>query len=111
MDHRLTKPNLPWTDGQVEGMTLKIKATSFRRSHYYDHAHIRAHPTCLIAAYSFARRTLSGLTKPCAKSEPGRCILDQIHPMPGPSNPPRIATEYFGACSPARSSTLHAHQG
>jgi hypothetical protein len=90
IEHRLTKPNHPWTNGQVERMNRTIKEATVKRFHYESHDQLRTHLDDFIAAYNFARRlkTLSGLTpyEYTAKiwtSEPDRFILDPIHQMPG----------------------------
>ncbi len=38
IDHRLTKPKHPWTNGQVERMNRTIKEATVKRYHYDDHA-------------------------------------------------------------------------
>ncbi len=90
IEHRLTKPNQPWTNGQVERMNRTIKEATVKRLHYENHDQLRTHLADFVAAYNFARRlkTLSGLTpyKYIAKiwtSEPDRFIVDPIHQMPG----------------------------
>ena len=103
IEHRLTKPNHPWTNGQVERIPLTvckqtvagqrnrtIKDATVKRFHYESHVQLRTHLADFLSAYNFARRlkTLSGLTpyeyicKICT-SEPDRFILDPIHQMPG----------------------------
>ena len=64
IEHRLTKPNHPWTNGQVERMNRTIKEASVKRFHYDSHDQLRTHLADFMAAYNFARRlkTLSGLT-------------------------------------------------
>jgi transposase InsO family protein len=37
IEHRLTKPNHPWTNGQVERMNRTIKDTTVKRFHYDSH--------------------------------------------------------------------------
>ena len=90
IEHRLTKPNHPWTNGQVERMNRTIKEATVKRYHYDSHDQLRVHLTDFMAAYNFARRlkTLSGLTPyeyicKIWTSEPQRFILDPIHQMPG----------------------------
>ena len=90
IEHRLTKPNHPWTNGQVERMNRTIKEATVKRFHYESHDQLRTHLADFMAAYNFARRlkTLSGLTpyEYIAKiwtSEPDRFIVDPIHQMPG----------------------------
>jgi len=36
IDHRLTKPNHPWTNGQVERMNRTIKDATVKRYHYVN---------------------------------------------------------------------------
>ena len=64
IEHRLTKPNHPWTNGQVERMNRTIKDATVKRYHYDSHDQLRTHLADFMAAYNFARRlkTLSGLT-------------------------------------------------
>ncbi len=90
IEHRLTKPNHPWTNGQVERTNRTIKEATVKRFHYDNHEQLRVHLAEFMAAYNFARRlkTLSGLTpyEYLAKiwtAEPERFIVDQIHQMPG----------------------------
>ena len=90
IEHRLTKPNHPWTNGQVERMNRTIKDATVKRFHYDDHNQLRTHLAHVMAAYNFARRlkTLGGLTPyeyicKIWTSEPDRFILNQIHQMPG----------------------------
>ncbi|MDY6874498.1 MAG: IS481 family transposase [Chloroflexota bacterium] len=88
--HRLTKPNHPWTNGQVERMNRTIKDATVKRYHYESHDQLRMHLSDFLNAYNYARRlkTLSGLTPyeyicKIWTSEPDRFILNPIHQMPG----------------------------
>ena len=90
IEHRLTKPNHPWTNGQVERMNRTIKDATVRRYHYDDHAQLERHLADFIAAYNFGRRlkTLKGLTPYgfiCKRwaAEPGRFRANPLHQMPG----------------------------
>ena len=56
IEHRLTKSNHPWTNGQVERMNRTIKKATVKRYHYYSHDQLRAHLADFMAAYNFARR-------------------------------------------------------
>lgn len=64
IDHRLTKPNHPWTNGQVERMNRTIKEATVRRFYYDTHDQLRTHLNAFVGAYNFAKRlkTLKGLT-------------------------------------------------
>jgi len=54
IEHRLTKPNHPWTNGQVERMNRTIKDATVKRFHYESHNQLRAHLVDFLAAYNFA---------------------------------------------------------
>jgi len=92
IEHRLTKPNHPWTNGQVERMNRTIKDATVKRYHYDSHDQLRSHLDDFLDAYNYARRlkTLSALTPyeyicKIWTSEPDRFILNPIHQMPGPN--------------------------
>ena len=86
MEHRLTKPNHPWTNGQVERMNRTLKEATVRRYHYETHDQLREHLDTFLAAYNFAKRlkTLRGLTPyeficKCWTENPDQFRLDPIH--------------------------------
>lgn len=64
IEHRLTKPQHPWTNGQVERMNRTIKEATVKRFYYETHDQLRQHLAHFVVAYNFARRlkTLRGLT-------------------------------------------------
>lgn len=64
IDHRLTRPNHPWTNGQVERMNRTLKDATVHRYFYETHQQLREHLTTFLTAYNFAKRlkTLKGLT-------------------------------------------------
>jgi transposase InsO family protein len=64
IEHRLTKFNHPWTNGQVERMNRTIKEATVRRFYYETHERLRAHLATFLDAYTFAKRlkSLRGLT-------------------------------------------------
>ena len=64
IEHRLTKPNHPWTNGQVERMNRTLKDATVKRYHYETHGQLNAHLEAFLMAYNFAKRlkTLRGLT-------------------------------------------------
>ncbi|BCA63480.1 hypothetical protein HMP09_2714 [Sphingomonas sp. HMP9] len=43
IEHRLTKPNHPWTNGHVERMNRTIKEATVKRFHYENHEQLRVH--------------------------------------------------------------------
>jgi transposase InsO family protein len=86
IDHRLTKPNHPWTNGQVERMNRTIKEATVRTYHYENHDQLREHLAAFLNAYNFAKRlkTLSGLTPYqhiclCFQNEPQRFTTNPHH--------------------------------
>lgn len=64
IEHRLTKPNHPWTNGQVERMNRTIKEATVNRYFYQNQEQLERHLDTFICAYNFAKRlkTLHGLT-------------------------------------------------
>ena len=92
IDHRLTKPNHPWTNGQVERMNRTIKDATVKRYHYESHEQLREHLRTFLDAYNFAKRlkTLKGRTvfefiTQKWTSEPERFKLHPDHLIPGPN--------------------------
>ena len=90
IEHRLTKPNHPWTNGQAERMNRTIKEATVKRYHYDSHDQLRSHLGDFISAYNFARRlkTLKGLTPyehicNVWTKEPERFRINPIHQIPG----------------------------
>jgi transposase InsO family protein len=86
IEHRFTKPNHPWTNGQVERMNRSLKEATVKRNHYDTHRQLEDHLAAFLDAYNFAKRlkTLRGLTpyeaicRACA-DEPDRFKYDAIH--------------------------------
>src|SRR3954452_23182985 len=92
IEHRFTKINHPWTNGQVERMNRTIKEATVKRYHYDSHDQLRQHLDHFVAAYNFGRRlkTLKGLTPYEAickawKKESARFKSDPHHQIPGPN--------------------------
>ncbi len=90
IEHRLTKPNHPSTNGQAERMNRTIKGATVKRDPYDSHDPLRSHLADVLDAYNDARRrkTRSGPTpyehiRKIRTSEPDRFIVDPIHQMPG----------------------------
>ena len=90
IEHRLTKINHPWTNGQVERMNRTIKEATVKRYHYSAHEQLKAHLQAFLKAYNFAKRlkTLKGLT-PYEKviegwqKEPERFIINPLQHTAG----------------------------
>ncbi len=92
VEHRLTKPRHPWTNGQVERMNRTIKDATVRRYHYDSHDQLRTHLQLFVDAYNYARRlkTLRGLTPyeficKTWTEQPTRFRVDPTHLTPGPN--------------------------
>jgi transposase InsO family protein len=93
IEHRLTKINHPWTNGQVERMNRTIKEATVKRYHYETHQQLKEHLHQFLMAYNFARRlkTLKGLTpheqiSRCWQKEPERFKLNPHHHTLGLNN-------------------------
>ncbi|MFB0493667.1 transposase InsO family protein [Methylobacterium sp. OAE515] len=91
IEHRLTKVNHPWTNGQAERMNRTIKDAKVKRYHYDSHDQLRTHLHLFVDAYNHARRlkTLRGLTPAefilnAWTKEPDRFRIDPSHLIPGP---------------------------
>ena len=56
IEHRLTKVNHPWTNGQVERMNRTIKEATVKLYHYVSVDQLRSHVHDFLMAYNFAKR-------------------------------------------------------
>lgn len=90
IEHRLTKPNHPWTNGQVERMNRTLKEATVKRYHYENHEQLKEHLFNFLNAYNFAKRlkTMQGLTPyqyiiKCWQKEPERFIVNPSHHKAG----------------------------
>jgi transposase InsO family protein len=86
INHRLTKTNQPWTNGQVERMNRTRKDATVKK--YYDQTplHLKEHLHAFLMADTFAKRlkTLKGLTPyehicTCWHKESERCTVNPYH--------------------------------
>src|SRR5438874_2287314 len=87
-EHRLTKPNHPWTNSQAERMNRTIKETTVNRDPYENHDQLRAQLADFVTVYNFARhfKILKGFKsyeyiRNAWTKEPCRFILDPIQQM------------------------------
>ncbi len=92
IDHRLTKPRHPWTNGQVERMNRTIKDATVRRYYYNTHDDLSRHLQLFVDAYNYGRRlkTLRGLTPyeficKTWTEQPARFRVNPLHHTPGPN--------------------------
>jgi len=90
IEHRLTQPNHPWTNGQVERMNRTIKDATVRAFHYTSADELKRHLHAFLLAYNCARRlkTLKGKSPYefiCQQwtIEPHRFKTDPHHHNPG----------------------------
>ena len=86
IDHRLTKTNHPWTNGQVERMNRTLKEATVKTYYYETHVHLKEPLHAFLMADNFAKRlkTLKGLTPyqyscQCWHKEPERFTVDPSH--------------------------------
>jgi transposase InsO family protein len=86
IDHRLTKTNHPWTNGQVERMNRTLKDATVKKYHDQTHQHLKEHLYTVLMADNFAKRlkTLKGLTPyeyicQCWQKAPERFIRNPYH--------------------------------
>ena len=93
IEHRLTKINHPWTNGQVERMNRTIKEATVQRYHYDSHKQLKEHLYNFLNAYNFAKRlkTLQGLTPyeyiiNIWKNDPERFNINPHHHTMGLNN-------------------------
>jgi transposase InsO family protein len=90
IQHRYTKVNHPWTNGQVERMNRTIKEATVQRYYYNSHQQLEQHLDDFVSAYNFGRRlkSLKGLTPyeficQCWTSDRKRFTFNPLHQMPG----------------------------
>jgi transposase InsO family protein len=55
VEHRLTKPYHPWTNGQAERMNRTIKDATVKVYHYDDLESLKAHVLAFVTAHNFAK--------------------------------------------------------
>jgi transposase-like protein len=86
IEHRLTKVNHPWTNGQVERMNRTLKEATVKRYNYQNHQQMKDHLYNFLNAYNFAKRlkALKGLTPyeyiiKCWQKEPKRFKVNPLH--------------------------------
>ncbi len=55
IEHKLTKPYHPWTNGQAKRMNRIVKEATIKAFHYPDLESLKAHVLAFVSAYNFAK--------------------------------------------------------
>ena len=92
IEHRLTKPHHPWTNGQAERMNRTVKDATIKAFYYPGLEALKAHVLAIVQAYNFAKhlkalrwRTPFQAIYDARAKDRSKFKINPHHLMPGPN--------------------------